>query len=113
MIRLNKALMVWGTSDFGTVLRQELENLGAEYLPLQQGLINSSYVIDTPITVTINSIAEREDAILVRVGVFFQGVMAGCSCADDPTPTSENNEYCELSLEIDKLTAIAVVALVE
>jgi hypothetical protein len=113
MIQLNKALLVWGTSDFRTVLRQELENCGAECLPLQQGLVNSSYVIDTPITVTINSIAEREDVIRVRVGVFYQGVIGGCSCADDPTPTSENNEYCELSLEIDKLTAMAAVALVE
>jgi len=113
MLRLSKALMVWGTSDFRTVLRQELENCGVECLPLQQGLVNSSYVIDTPITVTINSIAEREDVISVRVGVFYQGVIGGCSCADDPTPTSENNEYCELSLEIDKLTAEAAVALVE
>ncbi len=113
MIRLDKALVVWGTSDFRTVLRQELENCGAECFPLQQGLVNSNYVIDTPITVTINGITERENVIRVSVGVFYQGVMGGCGCADDPTPTSENSEYCELSVEIDKLTAMAVVALAE
>jgi hypothetical protein len=40
-------------------------------------------------------------------------VIAGCSCADDPTPTNELDEFCELQLDIDKLTAVATVTLLD
>ena len=111
MLRLNKALSVWGTPDFGTILKQEIESLGIEQLPLQQGLLHSNYVIDTPICVVVNGIAELENIIRVRAGIFYQGVLGGCSCADDPTPINE--EFCEISLEIDKSTANVVITLVE
>jgi len=38
MIQLTKALHAWGTPDFEAVLKQEIAQLGADYLPLQQGL---------------------------------------------------------------------------
>ena len=41
----------------------------------------------------------------------YSGIIAGCSCADNPTPVSELNEYCEVQLEIDKKTAETKVAL--
>lgn len=47
--------------------------------------------------------------IHARVGVFFTGIIAGCSCADDPTPVDTQNEYCELRLTIAKATAEAAV----
>jgi len=47
------------------------------------------------------------------VGVFFQSVIGGCSCTDDPTPASEINEYCEALLEIDKATADTVIMIPE
>jgi hypothetical protein len=113
MIRLDKALSAWGTPDFRTILKQEIAQLGVEHLPLQQGLANGNYVVAAPITVMINSVADMENVIRIKAGIFYQGVMGGCSCADDPTPTSESNEYCEVLLDIDKTTAIAMVALVE
>ena len=70
-----------------------------------------NYVIDSPVTVVINKIGERENQIHVKLGVFFQTVVSGCSCADDPTPTVENNEYCEMSLEINKATAVANISI--
>lgn len=112
MIRLDKALSAWGTPDFGAVLKQEIAHLGADQLPLQQGLSNGNYVVDAPITVMINSVTEMENVIRIKAGIFYQGVMGGCSCADDPTPTSESNEYCEVQLDIDKATAATSVALV-
>jgi hypothetical protein len=36
----------------------------------------------------------------------------GCSCADDPTPDSKNNEYCVVQLDIDKTTAETTIDLV-
>jgi hypothetical protein len=112
MIRLDKALSAWGTPDFGAILKQEIAHLGADQLPLQQGLSNGNYVVDAPITVMINSVTEMENVIRIKAGIFYQGVMGGCSCADDPTPTSESNEYCEVQLDIDKATAATSVALV-
>jgi hypothetical protein len=112
MIRLDKALAAWGTPDFKDILRQEIAQLDAGDLPLQQGLSTGNYVSDEPITVMIHSIAETENAIRVRAGIFYRGVIGGCSCTDDPTPSSDINEYCEVQLDIDRASAIAAVALV-
>lgn len=113
MLRLDKTISAWGTPDFAKILKQEMESLDVEYLPLQQGLANSNYVADTPISVMINSVAELENVISIRAGIFYQGILGGCSCADDPTPGSENNEYCEIVLDIDKSTATVDITLVE
>jgi len=85
--------------------------LGSDLLPLQQGLSTGNYVTDSPITVAINRIAEMEYIIRVKAGIFYQGVIGGCSCADDPTPTGETNEYCEVQLDIDKTTSVATITL--
>jgi len=112
MIQLDKALSAWGTTDFKTILKQEITHLGSSHLPLQQGLSTGNYVADDPITVLINSVAETENVIRVKAGIFYHGVIGGCSCTDDPTPASEINEYCEVQLDIDKATAITVIELV-
>ena len=111
MLRLDNALNAWGTPGFETVLKQEIAQRAGE-LPLQQGLSTGNYVADEPITVVINRVAEMEDVIRVQAGIFYKGVIGGCSCADDPTPNSEINEYCEVQLDIDKATAATAVTLV-
>jgi len=111
MIRLGKVLNAWRTPDFEAVLKQEIAQLGADHLPLQQGLSTGNYVAADPITVVILSTAEIENIVRVKAGVFYKGVIGGCSCADDPTQTSEINEYCEVQLDIDKATAVTAVAL--
>ncbi|MBK9161169.1 MAG: hypothetical protein IPM27_06350 [Nitrosomonadales bacterium] len=111
MIRLENALNAWGTADFATVLQREVAQLGVAQLPLQRGLSVGSHVLDTPVTVMVNNISERDGSLRIRVGIFFQSVIAGCSCADDPTPASELNEYCEVQLDIDKATAETVIEL--
>lgn len=111
-IRLENSLRAWGTADFKTVLKHEISQLGAEHLPLQQGLSTGNYVSDAPITVSIHSVEEMEKVIRVHAGIFYQGIIGGCSCTDDPTPLSDINEYCEVQLDIDKASAVAVVTLV-
>ncbi len=112
MIRFDKALSAWGTPDFAAVLKQEIEQLDADQLPLQQGLSTGNYVTDAPYTAMINSVVETEESIRVRAGIFYQSVTSGCNCAGDPTPISENNEYCEVRLDIDKASAATTIALV-
>lgn len=112
MIKLDKSLHAWGTPGFEATLKQELAQQAGQ-LPLQQGLSAGNYVVaDVPATVAIISIVELENVIRVKAGIFYQSVMAGCGCADDPTPISENNEYCEVRLDIDKASAATAVALV-
>lgn len=48
---------------------------------------------------------EENDSIQVKAGIFYTGIIAGCSCSDDPSPTDEQNEYCELQFIINKNTA--------
>lgn len=112
MFRLDHALRAWGRPEFEAVLKNEIAQLGAGQLPLQQGLASGNYVADEPITVMLISVAEMENVIRVKAGIFYQGVIGGCSCADDPTPASDINEYCVVQLDIDKTTAATAVALV-
>lgn len=111
MIRLEKALRAWGTPDFGEVFKREAAQLGADQLPLQQGLSGSNSVTDDPVTVVLLNASETENAIRVKAGIFYQGMISGCSCADDPTPDNTNNEYCEVQFDIDKSSAATTVAL--
>lgn len=112
MIRFGNALHAWRTPDFEAVLKQEIAQLDADYLPLQQGLSTGNYVADAPVSVAIHAVSETEDIIRVTAGIFYRSVIGGCSCADDPTPNSEINEYCEVQLAIDKTSAVTVVTLI-
>ncbi|MBZ0310672.1 MAG: hypothetical protein K8I82_31730 [Anaerolineae bacterium] len=111
MIRLTKSLNAWGTADFKDILKVEIEQLDAEQLPLQQGLSTSSYALDDKLNVRIIGVSEEASFIRAKVGIFYTGIIAGCSCADDPTPVEEQNEYCEVQLDINKMTAETTVTL--
>ncbi len=109
MMRLEQALRAWGTPDFEAVLKREIAQCAGQ-LPLQQGMSSGSHMTDAPATVMINRVIELPGAIRVHAGIFYRSVLIGCSCADDPTPISENNEYCEVQLDIDKASAATTVA---
>lgn len=111
MLRLESALSVWGRPEFEETLKRELMQFGIADLPLQAGLTSGSQAIDRPICVIIKRIEDAGPVIRVMTGIFFKSVIAGCSCADDPTPTNELDEFCELQLDIDKMTAVATITL--
>ena len=113
MIRLPNALNAWGTPGFEAILKQEIEELDAAHLPLQQGLAISSHVTDRPFRAMVISVREEPGVIRVKAGIFYTGVIAGCNCADDPTPIDEQNEYCVVQFEIDRATADTTVTLLE
>jgi hypothetical protein len=113
MIKLPESLSAWATPQFNAVLKRELEALPVEQLPLQQGLTVGSYVLDERPSVMIFAVTEGGDLIRARIGVLYSGIIAGCSCADDPTPVAAVNEYCELWLTLDKLTGEGEVALAD
>jgi hypothetical protein len=111
MMRLPQALAAWQSTAFNAVLKDEIEHLDANLLPLQQGLTQSSHANADTLTVMIISHADQWDCIQVKAGLFYTGIIAGCSCADDPTPVDEINEYCEIQLNIDKLSGETTVTL--
>lgn len=110
---MQKSVNAWNSKLFCDVLKQEICALEPDALPLQQGLSHSSYAIADKLSVTILNIQDDTDFIIVKAGLFYTGVVAGCNCADDPTPVDENNEYCEIVLQLNKKTADAIINLVD
>jgi hypothetical protein len=111
MMRLAETLNAWGTPSFEDVFKKEIERIDAGLLPLQQGLSTGNYALDGKFSVMIIGVSEQAGIIRVKAGIFYSGIIAGCSCADDPTPVSEESEYCVVQLDIDKQTADTTVAL--
>ncbi|UCH54022.1 MAG: hypothetical protein JSW09_04330 [Pseudomonadota bacterium] len=111
MIKLANALAAWGSPDFETTLKAELKGLDTAQLPLQQGLSHTSYACDGGIDVVILTVTEIPSGIRAKAGIFYSGIIAGSCCADDPTPISEQAEYCELQFDIDRRTAETTVTL--
>jgi len=111
MLRFTDALNAWGTPEFDAVLKQTIEQLTGEQLPLQQGLTSSSHALDDKIRAVIISVVDDGLVIRAKAGIFYTGIIAGCNCADDPSPVNEEYEYCEVQLDIDKSTAGTTVIL--
>lgn len=104
-VLFSRACDASGHPDLENILKHEIEALGADRLPLAQGLTRGSHVAGDAIQARIISVVQDATRIRVQAGIFFKGILAGCSCADDPTPVEPQNEYCELLFDIDKATA--------
>lgn len=111
MFSLEKSLNAWGTPGFNQTLKQEVEQLDPLLLPLQQGLSLSSHVADSKFSAIILRVSDDTGFIRAKAGISYAGIIAGCSCTDDPTPMSEQTEFCEVLFAIDKQTAETTVTL--
>lgn len=111
MIRLPESVAAWGSPAFNATLKHELQQIDPRQLPLQQGLSRTSYATDSPHTAVVLGVDGDVHFIRAKAGIFYSGIIAGCSCADDPTPVNEENEYCEIDVVIDKTTALATITL--
>ena len=110
MLILSKTIKAWNSADFEKVLAQEVAELGLEHLPLQEGLTQSSVALDSNIKVIVLSVRKKEGNAIIDLGVFYSGIIPGCSCADDPTPVDEINEYCELTIDLELKTGLASIS---
>ncbi len=113
MFYLSQSLQAWNTDTFNKTLKKELCSINADLLPLQQGLTQSSYALGENLSATVLHITSDKTHIHVKAGLFYTGIISGCSCADDPTPIDEINEYCEVLLHINKTTAETKVVLID
>jgi len=105
VILLPNALKAWNTDQFKAVFIQEVEALYGHDLPLQQGLRWSSYAVAEGFRIMVSAMTETTDNLEIKTGVFYKGIIAGCSCSDDPSPTDEQTEYCEMRFYINKQSA--------
>ena len=113
MFYLPLSCQAWNTVAFNNILKQEICSLETNLLPLQQGLQHSNYANGENLSATVLNVKESKNTINAKVGLFYSGIVAGCNCADDPTPVDENNEYCEVLFCIDKQTAKTTVVLID
>ena len=112
LFKLPKNTISYNSSEFKAVLKNEIQNIEPNLLPLQQGLSLSSYVGTAPISAIILNVNDEHEFILVKTGIFYTGIIAGCSCSDDPSPTDEQSEYCELQFKINKDTSETQITLI-
>jgi hypothetical protein len=108
MLALTRSAAARNSPSFEATLAEEVQGLGPHHPALrpllQAGLTQTSVVAEAPLGIQVLSSAQAAGRIRVHLGVFYSGVIAGCSCADDPTPVDTITEHCELLLEIDPAT---------
>ena len=113
MLKLKQSLAAWQTASFNSIFKSELQAISATLLPLQAGLSQGGYVAeDEGFTVIVLNTCENDKSIEVKTGISYASIIAGCACADDPTPLDLLSEYCELQILIDKMTAETSINLI-
>ena len=95
-----------GASDRNVDAVASAEVAGMVKVIKNAGTTNALTVRDAATTTVLATLAPGQ-----WTGIFYTGVVAGCSCADDPTPVEEQHEYCEVLIEINRATAEAVIRL--
>lgn len=99
------------SGEFKEVIKAEIERLAPTDLPLQKMLTQGSYVSDDPLNATILSVTPSDNSILVKAGIFYSSIIAGCNCADDPSPVDTLPEYCVLEFDISQTSGLSNVKL--
>lgn len=107
---LPRSLAAHGSAAFENTLKQELAQLPADVLPLQQGLRHGSVALNDGISFMLLNTLQDSQGLVIQLGVFYHSIIAGCSCSDDPTPIERNTEYCEIQLRIAQQDARASFA---
>lgn len=111
MLKLTSSLNAWCQPIFDDIFKQEVATMNVTLLPLQQALTHSNFTDGSKRSVMIISATATTEAIHIKTGIFYVGMITGCSCADDPTPLSEIAEYCEIQFDIDRVTAETTITL--
>ncbi|MES9855549.1 MAG: glucosamine--fructose-6-phosphate aminotransferase [Sedimenticola sp.] len=99
MTTLINTLRDWQTDSFNQTLKNELTSLKPGTLPLHFGTTQGGIVDDSDIAVTVLKSSDDGESIFIKVGIFFNEVIGGCSCGDDPLTASAN---CVMEIRIDK-----------
>ncbi|HER20523.1 MAG TPA: hypothetical protein ENO14_05725 [Chromatiales bacterium] len=86
----------------GAVFKEELALLSPDALPLQQGMAHGNVAVGESLSAMIIATELTEDSCRIHAGLFFGSLIAGCACHNDPTPMTEQSEYCEVMFDIER-----------
>lgn len=111
MITLSKTVKAWDTDSFNKTFTDEICTIPAHELPLQEGMSYGSVALSEKLSATVLHLNSDDRYIVAKTGLFYTSIIAGCSCADDPSPVDEINEYCEATFKIDKRDGKTTVSL--
>ena len=103
MPRLPLSLETWGSDAFAATLKAEVAALDPLDLGLHR-LATTGHPLDSGMSVTLIESRDAGSALEIRLGVFFEEILPGCSCGFEPEPQPA---YGELMLRIDRTTAEA------
>jgi len=97
VFRFPKALAAWGTADFITMLKHEVEVNSAVRAELALSM-NTFGAIDEPITVMVLGADEQGEIVEARITILY--AVTDCSAEDVV------HGACEMTVLIDKRTAV-------
>ena len=104
MTSLPRSLSQWGQPGFEHTLKQELQALDLNQLPLQKAVTEGGLVDNSPIEASITKSDADASHINVKAGIFFTELVPSCSCGDEP---QAKPVYCDISIIINKASAEA------
>ncbi|HQR03004.1 MAG: hypothetical protein JSR19_00930 [Proteobacteria bacterium] len=84
---------LWPGPEFAPAFKEAIESLGSGAdNPLLTALGGGFYPADTPLTVSLLEVEEQAELLVIRVGVFYEVLLAGCACGDEPQAQSRYDE---------------------
>jgi hypothetical protein len=92
-----------------TALLLALQRLPPDALPLHETCTQGGMVDDGDLGISQLSRATSESHVTARVGVFFDEIVGGCNCHDDPVATAR---YAVLAVRIARGDGSAGIRLV-
>jgi hypothetical protein len=105
---IRDVLELWPSDGFADGLARHLESLGSDALGLARAGSLGGLVDPASVRAVVMNVNDGGEAIRAEVGIFFEELLIGCNCSDDPTPVSQTG-YCRLRIEIDRLKAEATI----
>ena len=87
-----------------------LKTLPPGCLPLQACCQQGGLPDLETLAVSILGLSREPQRVVARVGVFFDEVVGGCSCHDDPVRA---NAYCAFELTLQRADGVAELRLLE
>jgi hypothetical protein len=118
-MELPETLAAWGHPEFAATFKRELaackdaahQDAAPLQATLQAALRQGSYVDASPLEVMLLHTEADADTLQIKAVLFFASVIAGCSCADDPSPVDVLIEHAEVQVRINRHTGQADVTL--
>lgn len=105
VFRLPKTLAAWGTADFITTLKREVEVHSAVRAALAR-CMNGFGTIDEPITVMVLGADDQGEIIEARITILYTVTETAYRCPDCSGEDVVHGA-CEMTVQIDKRTSVS------